>query len=238
MRNFRSPFEGFRLPFGRRAGLASLTGQLAVYDMAAPGGYTLDSGRIDTWLDLTTGGRHLTNAIAADRPVVQTFVTGGDSAAFTSDAEWLSILDATLGGLPNDADGPGYEVDIEFEVTILGLNSTLVGWTKNGDNNPVCIIGLTTLNRLRYQRRLTSTTVRTVDSTETVTTGTVYLLTVSVAAGLLNMWLNGIQIVTDADAVGTVPDITCDRFAVGARVQTNPSLPSAARIQTVRVRAL
>lgn len=202
-------------------------------------GYDLTSSRISSLYDLSGNARTLTNATAADRPVIANMANATESAQFTSaGTEFLSISDAVLGGLFNLSTA-AVQVDIAFEIDQLGLNQTFVNWFKTGSTSPNMLIGTATSNRIRVQRRTNSGLIKTLDLTAvTLEVDRLYEMSLFFIDGLVTVYLDGVAILVDTDYIGTTTDLDCNGFGIGARILNTAGLPMDGRIQEVKIRSL
>lgn len=208
---------------------------LAYYSMNSNNNYTLTTGKISTLKDISINKKDLLQSVAADRPIVETFTSGGEAIRFTTGTEYLFVDDNVIGKLP-ELKTATFGIDIFFEVVTLGLNQTLVSWTLPGSNNPALTIGLATTNKIRIQRRDNTSTVKTNDLTDpTLSALTGYSLSVYFYNQLMSVWLDGKLISEDTDYVTGTSDFTLGRFAIGCRALNTLGLPFDGRIKALRL---
>jgi hypothetical protein len=208
----------------------------ANFDAAVAGSYSLTTGRISQLSDLSGNGRHLTQSVAADRPVIAAFSDARDSVQITSGIEWLLNTGTPLGALPSLTTA-AFAVDLSFILDTGGAVGTIASWSTAGNANPNMMIGVASTNRIRVQRRDNSSTVKTLDLVAaTLTPGTKYNLSASFYGGLMSMWLNGVLVAEDTDYVTGTSTLALNTFSIGARVLNTTTQPFLGRIQSVRVR--
>lgn len=250
MRDIRSPLDGFSSPFGAQRASAAIEAPYAAfqwaYDGSAAANYTLTSGRVSEAKNLGGAGSALDVAsqeTAAERPVIGSMVDAGDAFAFTTaTTEWLRA--DSIGAKMNVAASKRL-VEIVFEPTDLAADQVLCSWKKDGTTHQYVTIGLrASTGRVRIQRRgATAGDNRLLDSSvggPFVIAGAVNVMTLLFDAGSVTGYLNGDLLFSAADWVGAVTaDLTCDKFAIGAFLDTTlaaPTLPFGGTIRSCAFR--
>lgn len=211
---------------------------IAAYDLALPGAYTLDTGRVDSLIDFGPNGLDLIQPVAVDRPTVGTLTDGKAGLIFTAAEEWLYSDNATLGTLFNDAAAADFTVSFVVELDVISTTQTFVGWTDPATAVNEGWIGMNTTGDLRIFRENAVPAFNTIDSAPVfVATGTTYAVTVTFAGGLVNAWVNGTQVLTDQAFAAATPTIAATRFMIGARDQGTDTQGIEGRVHSVVIEA-
>jgi hypothetical protein len=239
MRNITSPLDGIVSPFGaRRSGGNPYAAFQWAYDGSAAANYTLTSSRVSEAKNLGGAGSALnvaSQATAAERPVIGTMADAGDAFAFTvATTEWLRA--DSLGTKMNVAASKRL-VEVVFQPTALAADQTICSWKKDGTAHQFVHISIrATTGRVRVQRRgaLVGDN-RTLDSSIGAVAGAVNVLSLLFDAGTVTGYLNGDLLFSAADWVGAVTaDLTCDKFALGAFLDTTLAAPTLPFNGTIR----
>lgn len=237
----RSCLDGFRR-LGRRNSISipnPYATALAAYDFGQPGSYVENAGRIETVVDLSPNGRDLAQPTAADRPVIGTMADGKVAAVYTNAEEWHFTSDTALATIFNNAALADFTVTIVFELAVALTAQTLVGWTNPATATDEGWIGISATGQLRIFRENATPTSNTINSATTpfTATGITYVLTVTFAAGLVNAWVNGTQVVTDTPFAASTPTINASLFSIGARDQATDTQGVEGYIHSVVIEA-
>ncbi|RMF06358.1 MAG: hypothetical protein D6773_04430 [Alphaproteobacteria bacterium] len=233
---------GLGLGLSRHGGLGSAApSDMASYDMTLGlgTGYTTSGGVIDRWINQGSLGVSA-DAIppsAGDSPVVGNLVSDGSVAAFfTNLEEWFEAN--ALSGLVDNAATTKIEVDIVVEVSNIAAQQVFFIWSDSASNNGYLWVGTNGFGDLRILRRDPAGTQKNVDSASVLSQDTKHAITVSFNAGLVDAWVDGLQVLTAADYVGTTGNLATNQFAIGARKLINASLGTEGFIQKLAVRSL
>lgn len=193
---------------------------LAAYDFTTASGYVLNTGRVETLVDLSPNGRNLGQSTAGDRPTVGTMTDGKAAGVYTNAEEWNYTDDAVLGTLLNNAAAADFSVTIVFERTGTLTAQTLISWCDPATNVNEMTIGFSAADKIRISRENATPTTNTVDSPLAyATTGVTNVLTVSFSGGLVSMIMNGTEILTGTAFAAGTPTIAASRMAIGSKAQ-------------------
>lgn len=211
---------------------------IAAYDFTTASGYVLNTGRVETLIDLSPNGRNLGQTTAGDRPTVGTMTDGKTAGVYTNAEEWNFTDDATLGTLFNDAAAADFTVSFVVELDVISTTQTFVGWTDPATAVNEGWIGMNTTGDLRIFRENAVPAFNMIDSAPVfVATGTTYAVTVTFAGGLVNAWVNGTQVLTDQAFAAATPTIAATRFMIGARDQGTDTQGIEGRVHSVVIEA-
>ena len=193
---------------------------LAAYDFTSPSGYVLNTGRVETLVDLSPNGRNLGQTTAGDRPTVGIMTDGKTAGVYTNAEEWNFTNDATLGTLINDAATADFSVTIVFERTGTLTAQTLISWGDPATNVNEMTIGFSSADKIRISRENATPVTNTVDTPLAyATTGVTNILTVNFSGGLVSIIVNGSEVVTGTAFAATTPTLAATRMAIGSKVQ-------------------
>ncbi len=211
---------------------------LAAYDVTKANSYVLTSGAVSTLTDLGPNGYSLTQTSAVDRPTIGTMSDSSTAMVFTSTEEWVYTDSATLAQLVNNATTSDFVMTTTFELSTLGAAQVLCSWTNPASNTDECYIGLSTTNKLRIYREVLTTTSQAIDSTTVpfTATNTPYTVTVSANGGVVNAWVNGVQVISSQTWNVTVPTISASRFVIGSRDQTSDTFGFEGKMNSLVIR--
>jgi hypothetical protein len=214
---------GLGISYGGGGGVGPYATSLAAYDFTSPSGYVLNTGRVETLVDLSPNGRNLGQTTAGDRPTVGTMTDGKTAGVYTNAEEWNFTDDAALSTLLNNAATADFSITITFERTGITTQQALIAWYDPATTVNEMTIGFSSTDRIRISREDAVPTTNTVDTPLAYTaTGVTNILTVNFSGGLVSIIINGLEVVTDVAFAAGTPTIAATRMAIGTKAQPSP----------------
>lgn len=197
------------------ADLSSYTGYIAHYDASDSANYTLVSGNVSQWDDLSGNGYHLAQSTAGNRPdIASAAINGLDCINFTlATGEYLDNTDT---GLASAIDGTdvAFSVHLVYQSDQTASDNTMFSFQDTNPANSGFRIDHQSINgtRVRIRDNAASSVNVGFDTPDTLA----HVMSVVVHGTEVSVWLDGTQVEDNTSFNVGAKDVV--RLRVGAQI--------------------